>query len=79
MSISEADVSNTPEPEQQAAPDAVNLTDLQLLVQIVDLASTRGAFRGAELKQVGTVYDKVSQFLEYVASQQENAENSEGE
>ena len=54
------------------------LQDLQLLGQIVDLASQRGAFRGNELSQVGAVYDKLSAFLGYVAEQQEaNAEEGE--
>lgn len=51
----------------------VSLQDLSLLVQIVDLASSRGAFRGPELTQVGAVYDRVSGFLKYVAEQQEAA------
>lgn len=53
----------------------ISLTDLNLLVQIVDLASSRGAFRGAELTQVGAVYDKVSGFLKYVAAQQEQVQS----
>jgi hypothetical protein len=68
MSTAES-ISNTDETAE--TPTAVTLNDLQLLVQIVDLASARGAFRGNELAQVGQVYDKVSGFLQYVAEQQE--------
>ena len=62
------------------APESIGLQDLQVLAQIVDLASQRGAFRGNELTQVGTVFDKLSVFLQYVADKQaEAAEGAEGE
>ena len=47
----------------------ITIADLDMLKNIVDLASTRGAFRGAELAEVGTVYNKLSQFLETVVAQ----------
>ena len=59
------------------APESIGLQDLQLLAQIVDLASQRGAFRGNELTQVGSVFDKLTVFLQYVADKQ--AEAAEGE
>ena len=55
------------------------MNDLQLLAQIVDLATQRGAFRGNELSQVGGVYDKLSNFLGYVAEQQAQAQEADGE
>ena len=61
----------------EGTPESISLQDLQLLGQIVDLASQRGAFRGNELTQVGTIYDKLSAFLGFVAEQQ--AENAEEE
>lgn len=57
----------------QQAPESISLSDLQLLLQIVDLASARGAFRGAELTQVGAIFDKLNVFLSFVAEQQEAA------
>ena len=60
-------------------PESIGLQDLQVLAQIVDLASQRGAFRGNELTQVGTVFDKLSSFLNHVAEQQQaKAETEEG-
>jgi hypothetical protein len=56
--------------EQIADEPKVTLNDLQLLAQIVDLASGRGAFRGNELTQVGAVYDKLTGFLTHVAEKQ---------
>jgi len=58
------------EAAEQAVPESVNLADLGTLLQIVDLASQRGAFRGAELTQVGAVFDKLNAFLTYVQEQQ---------
>jgi hypothetical protein len=67
------------EGQEAGVPQSVSLQDLQLLGQIVDLASQRGAFRGNELSQVGAVYDKLTAFLGFVAEQQEaNAEEGEG-
>lgn len=74
-----AKAEDTPEQTQepQDAPESISLNDLQLLLQIVDLASSRGAFRGAELTQVGGIFDKLNVFLSYVAEQQEAAEASQ--
>ncbi len=58
-------------------PDSISLSDLQVLLQIVDLASSRGAFRGAELTQVGAIFDKLSAFLSFIAAQQKAAQESE--
>jgi hypothetical protein len=67
------------EGQEAGVPQSVSLQDLQLLGQIVDLASQRGAFRGNELSQVGAVYDKLTAFLGFVAEQQEaNAEEGDG-
>ena len=68
----------------QDVPESISLVDLQTLLQIVDLASQRGAFRGAEMTQVGAIFDKLNAFLSYVAAQQEanaeaNAEEGDSE
>jgi hypothetical protein len=59
--------------ETNTTVESVTLTvnDLQLIAQIVDLASQRGAFRAPELEQVGTAYNKLAGFLKYVQSTQE--------
>lgn len=62
----------------------ITVADLNLLKNIIDLASTRGAFRAAEMKEVGEVYNKLTAFLEAVVAQAQaqeeelsNAEASE--
>jgi hypothetical protein len=47
----------------------ITVTDLVTLKNIVDLASARGAFRPGEMKEIGEVYEKLTQFLEAVISQ----------
>ena len=56
--------------ENNTQPTAdITIADLALLKEIVDLASSRGAFRGAELSQVGEVYNRLTRFLELAATQ----------
>ena len=61
----------------------ITISDLHLIKNIIDLASTRGAFRAGEMKQIGEVFDKLTQFLDAIVEQakaqeeKENAGNSE--
>ncbi len=67
------------EAETTASVEPVQLTvaDLQLLAQVVNLASRRGAFQASELSQVGDVYNKLAGFLAYVESVQKSEEAAE--
>ncbi len=68
-------VEAAPEMEAPAPEDtSISLNDLQVLANIVDLATQRGAFRGNELTQVGAVFDKLSAFLAQVAAAQAEQE-----
>lgn len=68
---------NTTVETQEQAPQSLGLGDLGLLLNVVDLAVQRGAFRGAEVSQVGAVFDKLSTFLSYVQAQQQAAADAE--
>jgi hypothetical protein len=60
-----------PEAQQEApAQPDLTITDLQNLRAIIDVASTRGAFKAAEMAAVGTVFNKLDAFLNAVTSQQ---------
>jgi|TARA_B100001971_G_C18026662_1_gene450361 hypothetical protein len=65
----------TTEVTTEAAAEPVNITvaDLQGLVNLIDVASSRGAFRGAELAAVGTLYTKIATFLQQILGSQEAA------
>ncbi|CAB4128801.1 hypothetical protein UFOVP112_79 [uncultured Caudovirales phage] len=55
----------TPAVEEQAAPAAqLQISDILASAQVIQLASTRGAFRADELSQVGGVYDRLVAFLQ---------------
>jgi len=54
----------------QAAPD-LNLNDLSALRSILGVASSRGAFKAAEMEAVGKVYNKLSAFLDSVTAKKE--------
>jgi hypothetical protein len=55
----------------------ITIADLGLLKNIIDLASTRGAFRAAEMKEVGEVYNKLTAFLEVFVAQAKALEESQ--
>lgn len=57
------------ENQTQTPTTQITVADLDALRSIVDVATQRGAFRGAELTQVGAVYDKLSAFLAEVVAQ----------
>ena len=52
----------------QADPMALSIGDLKGLASIIDVASTRGAFKAAELAGVGTLFNKLNTFLVNVES-----------
>ena len=60
-------------PDVGAAKTATGLqiSDMQTVLNIIDLASTRGAFRSNELSQVGAVADKLNAFLQQINAQAE--------
>jgi hypothetical protein len=56
----------------QSTQDAAGLTvqDLAGLKSIIDVASQRGAFKAPEMAAVGTLYNKLSNFLETITKEQ---------
>ena len=61
---------------QPQADSVINLADLQNILTVLDLASSRGAFRGAELEPVGQLYNKFKKFVDTAATQQQ--QNADG-
>jgi len=43
--------------------NSLSIEDMGLMVQVIDLCSKRGAFRGAELEVVGQLRSKFQNFL----------------
>ena len=51
----------------QPDPAALSIGDLKNLTQILDVASSRGAFRASEMAGVGLMYNKLQAFLAKVS------------
>ena len=65
------------QPQAQAPqqdPTALSIGDLKNLSTILDVASTRGAFKANEMAGVGFLYNKLQAFLAKVAPEQKPEE-----
>jgi len=60
----------TPEAGAQN-PNELTINDLQAMKVIIDIASSRGAFKPNEMVAVGQTYTKLESFLDVVAKQAE--------
>jgi len=58
---------------QQPGTD-LSIADLKNLATIIDVASTRGAFRANEMATVGAMYNKLQAFLTKVTPEQKPAD-----
>jgi len=63
----------------QAEAPALTVADLRNIRTIIDISSQRGAFRGAELKTVGEVFEKLDTFLKAVDAKAEEQKKAEGD
>lgn len=63
---------------QEEAPQ-ITIVDLQNILQVIDVAATRGAYRGNELTSVGSVRDKLAAFLEAVVPKEETTDEDQAE
>ena len=55
---------------QQAPGPDLNVSDLVALKNIIEVATTRGAFKATELEAVGKAFNKLNAFLEAVAKKE---------
>lgn len=67
---------NMSEETTSQAPD-INISDFSAILRIIDVASTRGAFKGEELSSVGIIRDRVAAFVQYHTPKEEETEKSE--
>jgi hypothetical protein len=59
----------TQEPAAPAGPD-LNITDLLAVKNIIEVATSRGAFKAAELEAVGKSFNKLTAFLDSVSKKE---------
>ncbi len=57
------------EPNTQAESAQLTLNDLAALKSIIDVASSRGAFKPNEMVAVGQAYNKLTSFLDTISKQ----------
>jgi|TARA_B110000908_G_scaffold113400_1_gene133012 hypothetical protein len=69
--VEEVPVDETAPAAQQQGAD-LSVQDLQALKTIIDVASSRGAFKPNEMVQIGQTYNKLDSFLAAVAAQQQS-------
>ena len=62
----------------QPDPTALSIGDLKNLSTILDVASTRGAFKASEMAGVGFLYNKLQAFLAKVAPEQKPEDTKAG-
>jgi len=67
-----SDVQQDTQQSQQSNDLSVN--DLNAMKVIIDIASSRGAFKPNEMVAVGQTYTKLTTFLDAVAAQQKAAD-----
>ena len=48
---------------EQQAPASLQLSDLVVVLNIIQIIAQRGAIQAAEMAMVGGVYDRLTQFL----------------
>ena len=60
----------------QPDPNALSIGDLKNLSSILDVASTRGAFKAGEMAGVGFLYNKLQAFLAKVAPPEQKPEDA---
>ena len=73
----EAPTQAAPQATPAETPVELTVSDLSNIKQIIDVASSRGAFKPNEMTIVGTTYSKLETFLTAVAAQQKGAAGEE--
>ena len=63
--------------DQNKQAAELTIIDLQNIRAILDVAARRGAFGGAELTSVGTVFNKLDTFLKSVEKSEAKTETNE--
>ena len=69
----ETKVEQPAEAAPQPESNDLTINDLNAMRTIIDIASSRGAFKPNEMTAVGQTYTKLTAFLDQVAKQAEGA------
>ena len=67
----EVEVETAQNEEAQVEPQ-ISFNQIAAVTEIIDLCSTRGSFRGAELESVGQIRNAFAAFISFHAPKEEN-------
>lgn len=76
MEENQMNESNVVENEPKTPP-SLNMNDLSSVVRIIDVVSERGAFKGSELESVGSLRNKIDEFLKFNQEQAQETNPTE--
>lgn len=62
---------------ENTTENQITIADLNMLKNIVDLASSRGSFRADEMQEIGAVYNRLNAFLQDIVAQAQAQQLSE--
>lgn len=65
------EVENVQNEEEQTDP-SISFNQIAAVIEIIDLCSTRGGFKGAELEAVGQIRNAFASFVSFHAPKEEN-------
>jgi hypothetical protein len=66
-----------PEAAETEQSNDLSINDLNAMKVIIDIASSRGAFKPNEMMAVGQTYNKLTSFLDAVSKQQTSQSSGE--
>lgn len=61
---------------QEVQTPEINVGDLTAVLQLINVVTERGAFRGAELSSVGAIHDRVKAFVDFHTPKEEASDES---
>lgn len=56
---------------------SISINDINLALQVIDVCSERGAFKGGELKDIGILRNKLYNFIEANTTDEDESETDE--
>lgn len=64
---------------ENTTPPQITINDLITLKDLIDVACSRGSFKAEEMTTVGSVYDKLTVFLNTVIASAQSEAEQKGE
>ena len=58
---------------------SISINDINLALQVIDVCSERGAFKGSELKDIGILRNRLYDFIEANTTDENESETDEDE